>query len=101
MIACAPPAPCVVVISAESTEAPEMAVMESVASAKTTTTVDARKAVTTPAKTTVATAKATPVPAATPTTGADQHERAACCSQWPLRAAKISRLCKCGSGGKG
>ena len=80
-----------------------MTVMESVASAKTTTTtVDARKAVTTPAKTAaVATAKATPVPAATPTTGADQHERAACCSQWPLRAAKISRLCKRGSGGKG
>jgi len=71
-----------------------MTVMEPVASAKTTTTVDARKAVTTPAKTAA-------VATATPTTGADQHERAACCSQWPLRAAKISRLRKCGSGRKG
>ena len=79
-----------------------MTVMETMASAKTTTTMDACEAVTTPAKaTTVAAAKATPVPAATPTTGADQHERAACCSQWPLRAAKIARLCKCDSGGKG
>ena len=68
--------------------------MESVASAKTTTTVDAREAATAPAKTAAvaATSKATPVSAATPTTGADQHERAACCSQWPLRAADTARL---------
>jgi hypothetical protein len=45
--------------------------------------------------------KATPVPAATSTTGADQHERATCCSQWQLRTADIARLCKCGGGGKG
>ena len=80
-----------------------MTVMESVASAKTTTAVDARKAVTTRAKTAAAatTAKATPVPATTSTTGANQHERATCCCQWQLRTAETARLCKCGGGGNG
>jgi hypothetical protein len=80
-----------------------MTVMEPVASAKTTTTVNARKAVTTRAKTAAAatTAKATPVPAATATSGANQHERATCCSPWQLRTAEIARLCKCGGGGNG